>query len=130
MRDDDSPRRPKTSYLPLVLILLGIAFLGCIVVGVGGVLFYGIMVPRKITPAPVEKSTDPKRQPIPREDLRKKVMGKTKEEVIELFGKPDRTHESDDSWLYWNLATDPVSGKTDLMTYFYFKNNKVTRVTF
>lgn len=69
----------------------------------------------------------PKASPKPvmfREDFRNKVKGKTKQEVIQAVGKPDRTNDMQGSeyigdmsfWYYDNGAKDPASGKMGSVT--------------
>ena len=53
--------------------------------------------------------------PIPREDFKARVMGKTKDEVLEAIGKPSSTSETGrlSSWYYKNRTFDPLTNKPD-----------------
>lgn len=65
-----------------------------------------------------------------RADLEQKLAGKTKDEVIALLGKPESTSGGEeDSWQYKGITRDPVTGKTDSLTWVWFdRAGKVTRL--
>lgn len=70
--------------------------------------------------------------PIPREDFRKHIHGKTQDEVIAVVGKPDSTGDSDGliSWKYFSRTFDPITGKTDYSVLIFFRNGRVDSVTY
>lgn len=76
----------------------------------------------------------PKAKPKTREEMKTLLVGKTKSEVIELLGKPHRTHEERDgggSFTYKNISHDPVADKTDLYMIVWFDaDGKVERLAF
>ncbi len=64
-----------------------------------------------------------KPKPPTREQLKAKLIGKTKAEVIELLGKPHKTEphwRGGDEWLFREVSFDPVSDKVDSLTFVYF----------
>lgn len=68
-----------------------------------------------------------------REEFRKLVVGKTKDEVLAVLGKPFSTREpeSGNSWTYHDLTVDSVSGKPDYSAWLYFdRNDRVDHVGF
>lgn len=78
-------------------------------------------------------STQQAKKTYTREEFRKLVVGKTKDEVLAAFGRPDSTREPGDgnSWTYSNVSHDPVSGKADMLTRLHFdRDNKVKEVSF
>ena len=118
-RDVGRGKKRKKTTNPLVIII-GIAGLGLFVV-VMAVIGIGIVVELK------SQAVKPK--PVPRDELRKSLMGKTKDEVMAKLGKPDRTTDTlDDIWIYHKISYDPVSNSVDNTTWVEFKNNIVTRV--
>jgi outer membrane protein assembly factor BamE (lipoprotein component of BamABCDE complex) len=63
-----------------------------------------------------------------REEFRKLVMGKTKDEVLATVGKPEFTgsHNSNrEFWHYSDLVVDPVNGKRDWRTTVNFEGGIV-----
>jgi outer membrane protein assembly factor BamE (lipoprotein component of BamABCDE complex) len=68
-----------------------------------------------------------------REEFKKLVMGKSKQEVKDLLGKPDETVDSggdEVSWCYRRRTTDPDSGKADDSAWVIFRSGKVLRIAF
>lgn len=68
-----------------------------------------------------------------RDELRAAVVGKTKDEVVSLIGKPDRTEEphKGNYWSYWGVNIDPATGKRDASAYLYFDaEGRVKKVEF
>ncbi len=63
-----------------------------------------------------------------RDEFRKLVMGKTKDEVAAAVGKPKRTNDDPDSWVYEDVTIDPVSGKVDSLIWVYFEQGRVSKV--
>lgn len=57
-----------------------------------------------------------------RDELKALLVGKTKEEVRGIMGKPSGTFEVGDSqtWRYEDASRDPASGKTDSFLYVKF----------
>ncbi len=71
---------------------------------------------------------------VPRKQFHDDVMGKTGEQVIELYGKPDRSLQSTDSpaiWVYNRRTYDPAVGKPDISAVLWFNaDGQVYRVGF
>lgn len=67
-----------------------------------------------------------------REDFKKLVLGKTKQEVLDLLGKPDTTGQagSSDSWSYLKRTRDSVTGKVDGRTVLLIRDDKVHDVIY
>ena len=121
--DDDSdlePRPAKRSKLPLPLLIAGgiaaLAVYGLVAGGVG----YAVGSSRKATANGDEKvmaaaaggkvNTGVMMQ----DELRKAVMGKSKDEVMKLLGKPDTVMNFSDvrsTWFYNNRAKEPITGQ-------------------
>lgn len=70
-----------------------------------------------------------KKQLPTREELRTKLMGKTKEEVKAMLGKPNDTKEKNagNYWIYENIARDPVSEQVDFLTWVRFDDKDRVR---
>jgi outer membrane protein assembly factor BamE (lipoprotein component of BamABCDE complex) len=67
-----------------------------------------------------------------REEFRKLLMGKTKDEVLATIGKPTSTGHSgsDEFWYYDNKCYDPISGKPDYFVPVQFRGNVVVDIDF
>ncbi len=67
-----------------------------------------------------------------RDEFRSLVVGKDREEVLGLLGKPRSTQESGplEFWDYPGRTTDPTTGKTDQGVQVEFENGTVSGVTF
>ena len=51
-----------------------------------------------------------------RDEMKKKLTGKGKADVLKMLGKPEKTLEltrESESWLYRRICYDPVSGNAD-----------------
>jgi hypothetical protein len=74
----------------------------------------------------------PKVKPIPREEFRTKVLGKSMKEVIDAVGKPDKTQDYGDMvyWYYTDRTQDPVTEKVDLRVQVFFENGTAKAVSF
>ncbi len=59
-----------------------------------------------------------------RYDFRKAVVGKTKDQVEQAVGEPDKTSDLSDLsfWYYNNKVKDPTTGNMDESVYILFKN--------
>lgn len=70
----------------------------------------------------------------PRDDLRAILVGKSKEGVLEVIGRPDATEDyggGSNLWKYKGLAYDPISGKADETVFVYFgADGRVSLVSF
>jgi hypothetical protein len=69
---------------------------------------------------------------VPREEFRERLLGKTKGQVIQEIGKPDKTLQDEafhtDNWFYRRRTFDPVSGKADGESHVQFKDGVVVYV--
>lgn len=67
-----------------------------------------------------------------RDDFRKAVLGKTKQEVIQAIGKPEDTNDSGDYsfWRYDGQTKDPVTGKVDGFVSIFFVNGIADSIDF
>ena len=99
--------------------------------------------PQVANPDAVKKSTSSKelddlvrniipmeeRKTYTREEFKKLVMGKTKDEIRKVLGQPDST--TDLYWQYEKLTRDPDSKKkSDELVMVWFKDDKGDAVTF
>lgn len=68
-----------------------------------------------------------------RDEFEKSLVGKTKDEVTDLVGKPARTSSKnangEEFWSYDDFTVDPATGKTDRISDVHFKDDKVVRVS-
>ncbi len=57
-------------------------------------------------------------KPIPREEFRARLMGKTEAEVLQILGRPKETKDYDGVkvWSYDGFTFDPVTDKQDRST--------------
>jgi hypothetical protein len=66
-----------------------------------------------------------------RQEWRKRLVGKTKDEVLKEAGKPHRTDDTTGDWSYDRRSVNPISGNTDPIMWVRFdKSGKVERVDF
>lgn len=75
----------------------------------------------------------PKAKVRTREELKTLLVGKTKDEVLQILGKPEKTVETPagDVWHYRGITRDPISGKDDLSTWVDFdRNGRVEKLSF
>ena len=116
--------RPPQSQLPLILAVVGgllLLLAGCAVVGLI------VFTRTKPGPAPVIES----RKTFTREEFKAAVLGKTKDQILTLLGKPDSTSGGrSDGWSYNRITVDPISGKTDTRTWVWFNGDTVDRIDF
>lgn len=113
--------RQKTSW-PVwawALIAGGILVVGCAGVSVVGLLAY--KTSQSTTPAPV-----------PRDEFKKSILGKTESQVLDLLGQPVYTNEVGPSkmWQYEGRTFDPTTGKTDNRVSIFFRGGKVDSVNY
>lgn len=91
---------------------------------------------KKAGPPPAPRQQEKKegaRKPLPREEFRKAVLGKTRAEVLEMLGKPERTAEilGQEVWDYRGVSRDPVAETIDRKAALWFDAaGRVERVTF
>jgi len=143
---DDDPRRKKSNAALIVGLVVGGLVLMLAIVGVVFALL--VVTPMRRAPAPVAavqakaaepekavqaKGADPAtvaKQIRDRADLETLVKGKTKQEVLGLLGKPSTTSGGEfDSWVYHDIARDPITGKTDwFVTIVFGRDGIVSRV--
>ncbi len=78
------------------------------------------------------KDRDNKNRKYTRDEFKRLVVGKTRDEVIALLGKPKATQQSGELefWDYVGRTTDPVTGKTDDVAQVEFEGDRVSGVTF
>ncbi len=71
---------------------------------------------------------------VPRKQFFDDVMGKTADEVLQSYGKPDRTSQSSDGtayWVYKRRTYDPLVGKPDSAAFIWLDvEQRVVRVHF
>jgi SmpA / OmlA family len=66
-----------------------------------------------------------------REQWRKLLAGKSKDQVLQTMGQPARRSEGPESWTYQNRSRDPVSDTIDPTMVIYFdESGTVERVEF
>lgn len=67
-----------------------------------------------------------------RDELRTMVMGKTPDEVIAIIGKPSKTDETSNGfmWTYEQISGDTITSKIDPFVHVWFKGGKVTSVVY
>jgi outer membrane protein assembly factor BamE (lipoprotein component of BamABCDE complex) len=92
---------------------LGWGLAAVVVLGSGALA--GLFVPRFFRPAPDPEKPPPGTPVYTREAFTHLVMGKTRSEVIQVLGQPERTSTDSDAeyWHYHSRTKDPVSGKVD-----------------
>lgn len=80
---------------------------------------------------PTKQSTTQAAKKYGRDELKKLLVGKTADEVIQLIGRPMKTtgDATSGTWYYKSLTTDEVTGKEDYETYIHFTDAKVRNVT-
>lgn len=82
---------------------------------------------------PVATTTTSKPATISRREAEALLIGKTPDEVLKVWGKPERTDDKDGKpkvWNYREVTADPITGKTDTYTAVWFEENKVQRITY
>lgn len=124
-RDDDRPAR-KGSLLWLWLLA---AVCGAFVVLAGGIAVVGLA----LWNAKPGATAGQQKRTYTRDEFRAAVLGKTKDEVIVIAGRPESTREPRDGhyWNYSGLAYDPVSGKPSSIIRVHFgDDDKVKEVTY
>jgi hypothetical protein len=96
----------------------------------GAVSSVNEFISKRMSEKPSEKENNevanPGKTKIDSNDFRRIARGKTKEELIKVFGRPDSTIEKNNSasWFYDNKVLDPFSGKTgNAHVFFYQRNN-------
>lgn len=70
---------------------------------------------------PQQKQTQQKKSKLPptRDEMRAKLMGKSKAEVLKLIGRPDRT--TDAGWQYeGGISYDPIAQRVDSLVFIWF----------
>ena len=67
-----------------------------------------------------------------REELKTRLLGRTRDEVKTLLGAPVRTTEVEGNpvWTYQGISRDPATGIEDRFTDVFFESGKVARVRF
>jgi len=75
---------------------------------------------------------DAKSRKYTRDEFKALVLGKSRNEVIALLGKPKSTQQSGELelWDYLGRTTDPVTGKTDHLAQVEFEGDHVANVSF
>ncbi len=78
------------------------------------------------------KDRDDKNRKYTRDEFKRLVIGRTRDEVIELLGKPKATQQVGevDHWDYPGRTTDPVTGKTDHNAEVLFDGARASEVSF
>jgi hypothetical protein len=101
--------------------------------GLGGVLFAIVLFstgPGGSTPVPANQVSA--RKTWSRDEFRKLLLGKTRDEVLETIGKPYQTENSGDvlNLYYRNVTVDPITGKVDDHAQVVIERGTVVRVSF
>jgi hypothetical protein len=123
----------------LLFLALALGFVTGSILGLAGGVLIGSNVESRSTAAASSvagprgtRSQNPAPAPgsklWPREEFRSAVMGKSREEISALLGKPAKT--SDLYWAYVKLTVDEANGKTDATVMLWFKNGVVERLVF
>ena len=78
------------------------------------------------------KDRDDKNRKYTRDEFKQLVVGKSRDEVIALLGKPKTTQQVGgvDFWEYPGRTTDPVTGKTDHNAQVEFDGDRASDVSF
>lgn len=84
---------------------------------------------------PVATTTTSKPAAISRREAEALLIGKTPDEVLKAWGKPESTSDSrgkPSMWTYRSRTVDPVSGKDDRETYVIFdqESGKVKNIMY
>jgi len=129
---DDEPRRdiPGGGNAMVIIVLVVAAGLTLLVCG-GLAPSAGRQVEDLSRPATKPTApTAPAKPVITRAEFKQKVVGMTTDELIDAFGRPERTtdFEGYTKWYYNDLVTDPVTGKLDQRTTVIVRKGKVTEV--
>lgn len=130
-------KQPAWVWVVLTVIACTV-FFGAIVAG-GLAAYVHFSKPAKSdtlvdTPPPVGRARAGKaeKQTYARDEFAALILGKTKAELLELFGKPYRTEGSapDDGWTYEEITFDPINSKLDSLTWIRFSNGKVVGIDY
>jgi hypothetical protein len=79
-----------------------------------------------------KESSGPSKKTYPRDEFHKLVVGKTKDEILKLLGKPENTSDStyiSPYWTYHKITVDPVTDKVDAWVLVYFTGDIVKSVS-
>lgn len=120
---DESDRRPKAGGGNSVALWLLVGIGAAILLLCGGVTTVGyVMLARFNQAARRAMPTAPPKKTYTRDALKTMLMGKSKEEVFDLLGKPEYTSDPDAGhyWRYEDVAVDSVNGKVDAFLYVRF----------
>jgi len=123
-RDNYPPPRPRKSRnlaLIIGLVVGGAALLGLFVCGLLVALFSMRSVHQPVPAVAVVADREAKKTYM-RDEFRKLVIGKTKDEILALLGRPDYTFPSTGNWEYRGIVRDPISGKIDGSTRISFRS--------
>src|SRR5262245_51880389 len=102
------PRRWNRWLLVGLLILVGLALFG-------------------LNPG---DQADRARRTFGREEFQTLVMGHTKEQLLKILGRPDRSQNVPDHWWYKRITVDPATGNPDRITTVWFTDNRVSSVEY
>jgi len=118
-------KRNTLIVISAVVAALALLLIAGVVVGGCGLLWLGAS-------RQVVKESREEAAAIPRDEFRKRATGKTPEQMIEEFGRPDSTTEraTGDYWYYRRRTVDPVTGKVDAHIQVIFKNGRVHEMNF
>jgi uncharacterized membrane protein len=134
--DDPRPRRRSGNTGLVIALLVGGGVVALLLLGgcVGMLFWAGSSAPPPpvaAPQAPVAKAGEAKVPPT-REEFRERVVGKSKDEIVRLLGRPAKTNAAagDDGWEYEKVARDAATGKADDRTTLWFDaHGRVERVT-
>jgi hypothetical protein len=142
-RDEGEPRRDGGGGNAVLVAVLVAAAALVLVCGVGLMAFLFIGARARVEAVQAEAEADlrtdleARREAVAkalrtREEWRKELVGKSKDEVLAVLGEPDTNDEGVfPNWLYRNRSMDPVSLKVDEFMHVYWdKTGRVESVTF
>jgi outer membrane protein assembly factor BamE (lipoprotein component of BamABCDE complex) len=118
---EEPPKRKPNAALWLVLAVC-VAISVC---GVAGTLAaWGLLNAKQGVPTGAKQYT--------REEFRAMLVGKSKEDVLKLAGKPDVTQDGGrtEYWYYNGRTADPITGKTDVRAQVVINDGSVSKVNY
>jgi hypothetical protein len=89
-------------------------------------------VDARAKPTAKEEPSKPAVKTHTRDEFRALVLGRTRDQVIEAVGKPDKTQDADGDiyWYYQKRTVDPVTGKVDRSVQVVFLSGVVRSVNY
>jgi outer membrane protein assembly factor BamE (lipoprotein component of BamABCDE complex) len=121
------PSPPRHGSNPTVIILVVLAVVALVGLVICGGLFAWTGARVAAPPEP-----QPAAGIYTRDELQRRVMGKTEQEVIDELGKPTIANEAGDSkeWIYSNRTINPVNRSIDPRVTIRLQGGKVVAIDF